>query len=326
MKLRQLQYVSEIVRQGMNISAAAEQLYTSQPGISSQVKRLEDELGFPIFLRRGKQLTGLSEGGQAVIASVERILREVDNIHRIADDIREPASGSLTIATTHTQARYALPSVISEFSGRYPGVALHLHQGTPTQIAEMTASGEADIGIATEALYLFDDLVLLPCYRWNRCVLTPRDHPLANTDRLTLEAIARYPVITYVFGIADRSVINRAFAEQGLALNVVLTAADAEVIKTYVRTGLGIGIVARMAYDPKQDDDLAVLDAGHLFAPSVTSLAIRRDAWLRTYAFDFIQLFAPHLTREVVSELQATADTGQQEQLFEKHVARAALR
>lgn len=326
MKLRQLQYVSEIVRQGMNITAAADCLYTSQPGISSQIKRLEDELGFAIFVRRGKQLTELSEGGRAMIASVERILHEVDNIHRIADDIRAPASGNLVIATTHTQARYALPEIIKEFSNRYPGVSLHLHQGTPTQIAEMTATGEADIGIATEALYLFDDLVLLPCYRWNRCVLTPKDHPLANDRRLSLKAIAQYPVITYVFGIADRSVINRAFAEQDLDLNVVLTAADAEVIKTYVRTGLGIGIVARMAYDPAQDGDLAVLDAGHLFEPSVTSLAIRHNAWLRNYVYDFIQLFAPHLTHDVITELQATADKSRQEELFEKCVAHAELR
>ena len=326
MKLRQLQYVAEIVRQGLNVTAAAEALYTSQPGVSSQVKRLEEELGFAIFVRNGKQLTELTPGGQALLAPLERILQEVDNIRRIAADVSAPAVGSLTLATTHTQARYALPDIIAHFSSKYPRVALHLHQGTPTQIAEMTASGEADIGIATEALYLFDDLVLLPCYRWNRCVLVPREHPLVGTRRLTLKQIAAYPVITYVFGVADRSVINRAFTGEGLELNVVLTAADAEVIKTYVRTGLGIGIVARMAYDPVQDEDLVALDAGHLFDPSVTSLAIRHNAWLRDYVYDFIQLFASHLTREVVSEIQTTADKRRQEELFERYVAQAVMR
>ncbi len=326
MKLRQLEYIAEVARNGLSVSAAAEHLFTSQPGVSSQIRQIEDELGFPVFVRHGKQLTGITSGGEAILPRIRAILQEVENIQRIAEDFRNPDQGSLAIATTHTQARYALPSVIRTFRERYPKVSLHLHQGTPTQIAEMTASGEADLGIATEALELFEDLVLLPCYRWNRCALVQKNHPLTKQRRLKLEHIAAYPVITYVFGVADRSVINQAFARRKLELQVVLTAADAEVIKTYVRTGLGIGIVARMAYDKDHDADLVALDAGHLFEPSVTSLAIRRNAVLRGFVFEFIELFAPHLIRQTVAEILAAPSRQREQALFDRHVARAAMR
>ena len=219
-----------------------------------------------------------------------------------------------------------LPEVIARFRKKYPQVALQIHQGTPEQIAAMAASGEADIGIATEALELFNGLTLLPCYRWNRCVMVPKGHPLAQEDMLTVEAIAQYPVITYVFGVADRSVINRAFSEKKLKLDVVLTAADAEVIKTYVRNGLGIGLCAKMAYDRKQDDDLQVLDAGHLFDSSVTSLAIRSQSQLRSYEFDFIQMFSSHLTPPVVKKALETKDKKIQSQLYKEHVEAAEMR
>lgn len=326
MKLRQLEYVAEVARNGFSVTVAAEQLFTSQPGVSSQIRRLEDELGVSLFARSGRHLTGVTQGGAAILRHIENILQEVENIERIAAERRDPNRGSLSIATTHTQARYVLPDVVRVFRQRYPHVALHIHQGTPTQIAELTASGQTDLGIATEALELFEDLVLMPCYRWNRSVLVPAGHPLTRDEVLTLERVAEFPIITYVFGVADRSEINRAFAARGLSFEVVLTAADAEVIKTYVRTGMGIGIIARMAYDERHDSDLQVLDAGHLFEASVTSLAIRRNAHLRGFTFDFIRLFAPHLTRAVVSKLLEAKDKRIQRGLFERYVAHADLR
>lgn len=327
MKLRQFQYVVEVVKNGMNVTAAAEKLFTSQPGVSSQIKRLEEELEVVIFERSGKHINGLTPEGKLLVERFETILDEVVNITRIADDFSHPDSGTLSIATTHTQARYVLPPVITAFRERYPHVQLQINQGTPEQIASLTDSGEADIGIATEALELFENLILLPCYRWNRCVIVPQGHPLISEPVLSLEAIAAHPIITYVFGVADRSVINRAFVERDLKLNVVLTAADAEVIKTYVRNGLGIGICARMAYDRKQDTDLVVLDAGSLFDSSITSLAIRKNAVLREYVYEFIQLFANHLKRDVVdTALKAHKDTALQEQLYKDYVREAEMR
>lgn len=327
MKLRQFQYVVEVVKNGMNVTAAADKLFTSQPGVSSQIKRLEEELGIIIFERSGKHINGLTPEGQLVAERFEIILNEVDNIKQLADDFSHPDSGMLSIATTHTQARYVLPPVINEFRQRYPNVQLQINQGTPEQIASLTDTGEADIGIATEALELFDNLILLPCYRWNRCIMVPKDHPLINESTLSLKAIASHPVITYTFGIADRSVINRAFSDQGLDLNVVITAADAEVIKAYVRNGLGIGICARMAYDPRQDSDLVVIDAGNLFNSSVTSLAIRKNAVLRQYVYEFISLFASHLTPTVVNQaLNAHNDTSLQDKLYKEYVKEAEMR
>lgn len=327
MKLRQLQYVTEVVKNGMNVTAAADKLFTSQPGVSSQIKRLEEELGVIIFERSGKHINGLTPEGQMLVERFEVILNEADNVKRIADDFSHPDSGLLSIATTHTQARYVLPPVITEFRKRYPKVQLQINQGTPEQIASLTDSGKADIGIATEALELFENLILLPCYRWNRCLIVPKGHDLVKEAQLSLSAIAKHPIITYTFGVADRSVINRAFLKEKLDLNVVLMAADAEVIKTYVRSGLGIGICARMAYDKNQDHDLAVLDAGNLFDSSVTSLAIRKNAVLREYVYEFIQLFASHLKRKVVDDaLKAGNDNSLQEKLYKEHVREAETR
>lgn len=327
MKLRQLQYVIEVINNGMNVTAAADKLFTSQPGVSSQIKRLEHELGITIFERSGKHLNGLTPEGALLVDRFQKILDEVANVKRLAEDFSHPNSGMLSIATTHTQARYVLPPVISEFRQRYPDVQLQINQGTPEQIASLTDSGEADIGIATEALELFENLILLPCYRWNRCVMVPKGHPLAELETLSLEAIAEFPIITYTFGVADRSVINRAFKNLGLELNVVLTAADAEVIKTYVRNGLGIGIVARMAYDTQQDQDLVVLDAGNLFDSSVSSLAIRKNSVIREYVYEFIQLFASHLNKGVVDQaLAAHNDTSLQDKLYKEFVKEAEMR
>lgn len=306
MKLRQLVYIHEVARRNLNITAAAEHLHTSQPGVSKQIRLLEDELGVEIFARNGKHLDRITAAGEQILACTERLLREAENVRRAASEFQDADSGDLSIATTHTQARYALPATIQGFRARFPGVSLHLHQGAPSQISSWAAAGEADFAIATEALEYFDELIMLPCYHWNRCLLVPSVHPLANKERVTLAEIAAHPLVTYTFGFTGRSQLDRTFAGKGLKPNVVLTAVDADVIKTYVRLGLGVGIVANMAYDAKEDSDLVRLDAGHLFQHSTTHIGFRRGTFLRGYMTQFIQMFAPHLTREVVERAVAT--------------------
>ncbi|MCE8036019.1 HTH-type transcriptional regulator CysB [Billgrantia tianxiuensis] len=300
MKLQQLRYVWEVTRHNLNVSATAQSLFTSQPGISKQIRLLEDELGVEIFARSGKHLTRVTPAGESIVELAGQVLRLTDNIKQVAQEHSDERRGSLSIATTHTQARYALPPVIGEFTRKYPDVALHMQQGTPKQIAQMVSDGMADFAICTESLELFTDLVLLPCYRWNRCVLVPRGHPLADGGELTLERLAEQPIVTYVFGFTGRSQLDDAFRASGLTPNVVLTAADADVIKTYVRLGLGVGIVAHMAYDPMLDDDLVALEAGHLFESSVTKIGIRRGTFMRGYMYDFVKGFASHLERDLV--------------------------
>ena len=302
MNLQQLRYLNEIVRRGLKISAAADALYTSQPGVSKQIKLLEDELGIEIFVRNGKRITAITEPGKAILEIAQRILHDADNLKQVGQEFRAHDSGALTIATTHTQARYALPPVVKQFIKRYPGVKLGLHQGNPTQIAEQVLSGEADIGIATESLALYDELITLPCYEWNHCVITPLNHPLLNEKKLTLAKIAQYPIITYDFAFSGRGKINAAFEAADLQPNIALTAIDADVIKTYVELRLGIGILAKMAFIPERDKHLRMMDAAHLFKPSTTKIAIRRNEYLRGYTYDFIELFAPHLTHEVVAK------------------------
>ena len=286
----------------LNVSATAQSLYTSQPGISKQIRLLEDELGVEVFSRSGKHLTRITPAGEAILRTAGEILRKVESIKQVAQEFSNETKGSLSIATTHTQARYALPPVIESFIGKYPDVSLHMHQGTPMQISEMAADGSVDFAIATEAMELFSDLIMLPCYRWNRCVLVPKGHPLTQLSQLTVEEVARHPLVTYVFGFTGRSKLDEAFMERGLAPRVVFTAADADVIKTYVRLGLGVGIVAKMAYDPEEDSDLVALDASDLFSASVTKIGFRRGTFLRGFMYEFIEQFAPHLTKEIVSE------------------------
>lgn len=316
MKLQQLRYIWEVAHHDLNVSATAQSLYTSQPGISKQIRLLEDELGVEVFARSGKHLTRITPAGERIIATAGEILRKCESIKQIAQEFSNEKKGSLSIATTHTQARYALPEVISSFIERYPDVALHMHQGTPTQIAEMAADGTVDFAIATEGLELFGDLVMMPCYRWNRCVIVPKDHPLSQTKRLTLEALAEYPIVTYVFGFTGRSKLDEAFGRKNLEPKVVFTAADADVIKTYVRLGLGVGIVAHMAVDEVQDSDLVVLDASELFEPSITKIGFRRGTFLRGFMYDFIQQFAPHLTREAIGMAMRCQNKAEQEELF----------
>ena len=316
MKLQQLRYLTAIAKNNLNISAAAESLYTSQPGVSKQIRLLEDELGVELFNRNGKHLTHITSVGKQIIEKSETILREIRNIQVLAEEFRDDTKGNLAIATTHTQARYALPSVIQAFCKRYPGVKLQLHQGSPTQIAELAVSGEVDFAIATEAIELFEDLVMMPCYRWNRCILTPRDHPLTSLEQLTLEEIVKYPLVTYVFGFTGRSKLDDAFKKAKLKPNVVFTATDADVIKTYVRLGLGVGIIARMAYDSGQDEDLVRLDASYLFASSITRIGFRQGTFQRGYMYDFIELFAPHLTAQVVHAVEGARSAEELDVLF----------
>lgn len=316
MKLQQLRYIWEVARHDLNVSATAQSLFTSQPGISKQIRLLEDELGVEIFERSGKHLTRVTPAGEGILAMAGEILRKAEAIRQVAQEFRNDQKGTLSIATTHTQARYALPPVIKAFMERYPDVSLHMHQGTPVQIAEMAADGSVDFAIATEALELFSDLVMMPCYRWNRCVIVPAGHPLAAARKLTLEDIARHPIVTYVFGFTGRSRLDEAFRSKGLTPRVVFTATDADVIKTYVRLGLGIGIIARMAIDETLDRDLVVLDASRLFAPSVTNIGFRRGTFLRGYMYEFIELFAPHLRRTVVDEAYEKHGRTELEELF----------
>ncbi len=305
MKLRQLHYIHEVAKHNLNVTAASEALYTSQPGVSKQIRLLEDELGVQIFERNGKHLVRITEVGKAILELAEKVLLFSNNIERTVADFRNDSRGPFSIATTHTQARYALPPIIRRFKERYPDVVLHLHQGTPEQIAEMASLGQVDCAIATEAIELFDDLVMLPCYRWNRCALVPKNHPLTRITHLSIEALAEYPIITYVFGFTGRSQLDKAFASHGLEPNLVLTAVDSDVIKTYVRLGLGVGIIAKMAYEPETDADLVVLPSEHLFEPSVTRIGFRQGLFLRSYMLDFIQMFAPHLTPEIVKNVGA---------------------
>ncbi len=249
MKLHQLRYLAAVAQTGLNITAAAEKLHTSQPGVSKQIKLLEDELGFQIFVRDGRNLSRVTPEGQQVIDRAIRILREVQNIKRLSDDLKDEQRGTLSIATTHTQARYVLPEVIRQFREKYPEVRLHLHQGTSEQIAELAALDRIDFAIATGSQSLFDGFSLLPCYRWHRHVVVPRNHPLARAKKVTLKQLAAHPIVTYVFGFTGRSRLDEAFHSKHLTPRVVFTATDADVIKTYVRLGLGIGIIARMAVD-----------------------------------------------------------------------------
>jgi LysR family cys regulon transcriptional activator len=305
MKLQQLRYLCEIAKQQLNLSKAADTLHTSQPGISRQIQLLEEELGVEIFIRNGKRITKITPPGQAILETAQRMLQDANNLKRIGEEFSDKESGALIIATTHTQARYALPLVIKRFIERYPKIKLTLRQGSPMEISTWVSSGEADLAIATEAIELFDELIMLPCYQWNRCIVVPPQHPLLHSKKLTLESIAQYTIITYDFAFTGRSKINRAFECKGLKPNVVLTAIDADVIKTYVEIGLGIGILAKMAFDPSRDKGLRAIDAAHLFEPSTTRIGISRHCYIRSYIYDFIEMFAPHLDTETVKRALA---------------------
>lgn len=305
MNFQQLRAVRETVRNGLNLTEASKRLFTSQPGVSKQIRELEDELGVPIFVRRGKRLIGITEPGQAFVAVIERLLQEADNLKSVAREFGAQDAGTISIATTHTQARYALPPVVSAFKKQYPEVRLHLHQGNPQQVAEMVLAGDADVGIATEALDNYPGLLAMPGYSWTHSVVVPADHPLATVERPTLEMLAQYPVVTYDLAFTGRKYIDEAFAARGLAPDIVIAAIDADVIKTYVQLGVGIGIIASMAFDPVRDGGLVAIEASHLFRRSTTRVAIRRGAFVRAFTYAFIERFAPPLTRKVVEQALA---------------------
>jgi LysR family cys regulon transcriptional activator len=301
MNFQQLRYVREAVRRNLNLTEVANALYASQSGVSKQIKDLEDELGIDIFVRRGKRLTGLTEPGKAVHRLIERMLLDAENLRRVARQYADEDTGHLVVATTHTQARYALPDVIRQFKEVFPKVHLALRQGSPRQIAQMLVEGEADIAISTEGLDRYSDIVTFPCYTWHHVIVVPKAHPLVRLTKVTLEDVAEYPIITYERDITGRSNIDEAFEKTGRLPDVVLTAIDADVIKTYVELGMGVGVVAAMAYDPRRDTELVALDSQHLFESSTTRVGLRKGAILRAYAYRLIEMFAPQLAETDIS-------------------------
>ncbi|MET0961894.1 MAG: CysB family HTH-type transcriptional regulator [Noviherbaspirillum sp.] len=302
MNLHQLRFVREAVRQNFNLTEAAKALFTSQPGVSKAIIELEEELGVDIFTRHGKRIRGLTEPGRAVLKSVEMIMQEIESVKRIGKEFAAHDSGSFTIATTHTQARYSLPRVVQLFAQRFPKVRLSLLQGNPKQIAEMVMNDQADLAIATEAIADMDGLISLPCYQWEHLVVTPPDHPLLRARPLSLEEIASYPLITYDAAFAGRNKIDHAFTLRSLKPDILLEAIDADVIKTYVELGMGVGIIAGMAFDAERDRNLRAMPAGHLFGSNVSRVAVKQGAYLRSYVYTFIELMTPALTRKLVEQ------------------------
>lgn len=317
MKIQQLRYIVEIANQNLNVTEAANVLYTSQPGISKQVRLLEDELGLEIFERNGKNLKAVTPAGKKIIAIARELLVKTQAIRAIADEYTQPDHGVLRIATTNTQARYMLPAVVEKFSKKYPNVSLHVHQGSPNQLSDALLSGEVDFAIVTEAQYLFNDVILLPCYKWNRSIVVKPDHPLAKLKKVTIEDLGKYPLVTYTFGFTGQSDLDYAFNSAGILPNIVFTATDADVIKTYVKLGFGVGIIASMAYT-EADSDLVAIDASHLFKSSTTQIAFKRSIFLRNYMYDFINDFSPHLTRQNVEKAESLQDNTAIQKLFEK--------
>ncbi len=311
MKLHQLRYLAAVAQSGLNITAAAQKLHTSQPGVSKQIKLLEDELGFQIFTREGRALSRITPAGQQVIERALRILQETQSIRDLATELRDEGKGSLSIGTTHTQARYVLPDVIHEFRARYPKVRLNLQQGTSEQIAEMVVQDRIDFAIATGSEHLFEDLTILPCYRWHRTIVVPRGHPLESQSRPSFKTLAGYPLITYTFSFSGPSSLHEAFGKAGQTPDIAITARDSDVIKTYVRLGLGVGIVAHMAIDPVQDADLVAIDASHLFAAHTTWVGFRRGVLLRRYMYEFLQGLATHLDRRLVDRAHRMSNSAE---------------
>ena len=307
MNLQQLRYVSEVARRNLNVSEAALALHTSQPGVSKQIRALEEELGTPIFVRQGRRFTALTDAGRELVAAVDRILAEMANLKAVAEEFAHHAKGSLAVAVTHTQARYALPEVVSAFKKAFPDVKLKLLQGNPRQLARMVIAGEADLAIATEALDEYPELVTVPCYQWHHCVVVREGHALEAVKPLTLEAIAAHPLVTYDPTFAGRTALDKAFLARGLHPEIALTALDSDVIKSYVALGLGVGIISSRAFRKGKEDGLVALDCEHLFPAQTTRLAIRRGAYLRGYTVEFIRLLAPHVRREDLERLATGA-------------------
>ena len=325
MKLHQLRYIWEVAHHGLNVTATAEDLFTSQPGISRQIRLLEDELGVEIFARSGKQLTQVTPAGEIILEKVGDILRQVESIRKVAEEYRDEAAGTLSIATTHTQARYALPSILPRLREAYPRVRLGMRQGTTEQIGELAVAGVVDFVIAPETLDRHPQLAMMPCYRWNRVLVVPRRHPLAAVRQPTFEDLAAHPIVTYDAGFRERLPVRGGGGGSGgsggseeMSFDVALSAVDTDVIKTYVRLGFGVGIIARMAYDDSADADLEMIDASHLFRPSTTYIGCRRGTFMRQFMIDFVGMFAPHLTPERIRAALAAPTALARAALFEE--------
>ncbi len=316
MKIQQLRFLAAVAQSDLNITAASAKVFATQPALSKQLRQLEDELGFNIFVRRGRTLEKVTPAGEQVIRHALKILREVQNIKGVSTELRGEERGSLAIGTTHTQARYVLPRIIQRFRVDHPDVQFHLHEGTSEQIAQLAQLDRLDLAIATGSRDLFEKLVLLPCYQWRRRIIVPRDHPLAGSTAPSLQELAEFPIVTYMFSFVDPSSLNATFAKVGLTPNVVMTASDAEVIKTYVRVGLGVGIIADVALDPERDQDLAALETDHLFPAHTTWIGFARDGLLRRFACDFIGLMAPHLDRRAVELAAGCSSQNEVDALF----------
>ena len=302
MNLHQFRFVQEAVKRNLNLTEVAKSLHTSQPGVSKAILELEEELGIEIFGRHGKRLKRVTEPGEHVLKSIDIILREVNNLKRIGEQYSSQDSGTLSIATTHTQARYVLPLPVAQLRSAYPNVNISLHQGAPDQVARMVLDETAEIGIATESLSDYPELITLPCYEWEHVLVLPKDHPLASTAELQLSDLANEPIITYHPSFTGRTRIDKAFAAQHLTPRIALEAIDSDVIKTYVRLGMGVGIVAEMAVRDITDEDLLVRPAGHLFGRNLARIAFKKQAYLRQFVFEFAQLLNPELNAARIAE------------------------
>ena len=296
MKLQQLRCVYQIVQNDFNISKAAEFLHTSQPGVSKQIQLLEDEVGIKIFQRNGKRLTGLSDAGNDLYKSISEIIREVANIKNISHEHENDDTGSFTISTTHTQARYKLPKVVEAFVKKYPKIDLNIHQGDPSQVTEKILKGDADVGIATESIGHNANIICIPCYSWNRVLVFPKNHALSSIKEITLQKIASYPMITYDYAFTGSTIVSKVFKDANISPNIMLTAIDADVIKTYVELNLGVGLIAEMAYDKNKDSALESRDVSHLFPTSTTYIGIRKETFVRGFVYEFIKMFTPDIT------------------------------
>jgi LysR family cys regulon transcriptional activator len=296
MKLQQLRFIFEVVQSSFNISEAAKELHTSQPGVSKQIQLLEEEIGIQIFQRHGKRLVGLTDPGHHIYDSILEILRESKNIKNISAEYDNTDKATFTIATTHTQARYKLPKVVEAFVKKYPQIDLNIHQGNPTQVTEQILMGDADVGIATESISLNEKIFCIPCYSWNRSLVMPKGHPLEKEQRITLQDLSSFPLITYDYAFTGSTIVSKVFKEANVEPNIMLTAIDADVIKTYVNLNLGIGLIAEMAFDKNKDKGLIAKDVSHLFPISTTYIGIRKENFVRSFTFDFIKMFIPKMT------------------------------
>lgn len=316
MKIQQLRYILGVANNGFNVSKTAELFFTSQPGVSKQIGMLEDELKVKIFERHGRMLTGITPAGKSILDMAEEIIDKVESIKKVAQEYSDDSIGSLTIATTHCQARYILPETILSFTKKYSGVSFHMELDTPIQICESVSKGVVDLAITSQGMESYDNLIVIPCYSWNRTVVVRSDHPLASSTPLTLEKLSKYPIVTYLKGFTGRQQFDSAFEIEGLTPDIVFTASDTDVIKAYVRMKLGIGIIASIAYDKEVDSDLVAIDVSHLFESTITKIALKRGVTIRNYVYEFIKLFSPHLTDSHITQALNTKSNSEIDEFF----------